>query len=299
MTKIKFVLLFAFLFTSFLKPQNNLPESSKDKINILIRCDDWGMCHSVNMAAKEVLGKGFPVSASVMFACPWYQEAVDILKQYSNVSVGVHLTLNAEWKNYRWGSVAGASRVPSIVDSLGYFFPTRAKLFGNNPNLKEIETELRAQIERAIHSGIKIDYVDYHMGAAVQTLETRKIVEKLAGEYHLAISRYFDEVDVEGVYDADIDKKLDTLLSKTKALKPGGTKLFVFHIGIDNAELGALQDYNSFGPKHMSKHRQAELNALLSPQFQEMIHSSKFRLINYRQLIKEKGLNNMKRPDNI
>ncbi len=272
------------------------PTPGSEPISILIRCDDWGMCHSVNMAAQRVLDQGFPVSASVMFACPWYQEAVSILKNYNNVSVGIHLTLNAEWKNYRWGPVAGVSRVPSLVDSLGFFFPSRALLFGNNPSLDDIETELRAQIERAVHSGVKIDYLDYHMGAAVQTPETRAIVEKLAAEYHLGISRYFDEVDVDGVYQAAIERKLDTLLAVTRTLQPGGTKLLVFHIGLDNPELAALQDMNVFGPKEMSKHRQAELDALLSPDFQSLIHSPRFKLTNYRQLIDERGLSSMKRP---
>lgn len=286
------------LFILFLFPncygQKNIPYV--EKIPILIRCDDWGMSHSVNMAARQVLEKGFPVSASVMFPCAWYQEAVDLLKQYPNVSIGIHLTLNAEWKNYRWGPVAGRSVVPSLVDSNGYFFPSRTLLFGNNPKISEIETELRAQIERAIHSGVRIDYMDYHMGAAMQTLETRAIVEKLAAEYHLAISRYFDEVDVENGYSVTPGNKLDTLLFNTKKLQQGGTKLFVIHVGMDDPELRAMEDLNLFGPKDMSKHRQAELDALISPQFQSLIHDSKFRLVNYRQLIDEKGLNAMKRP---
>jgi chitin disaccharide deacetylase len=274
------------------KPQSN----TNEKIPILIRCDDWGMCHSVNMGAKQVLEKGFPVSASIMFACPWYQEAVEIVKRYPNVSVGIHLTLNAEWKNYRWGPVAGSKTVPTLVDSCGYFFPSRATLFGNKPSLAEIETELRAQIERAVHSGVKIDYMDYHMGAAVQTNETRSIVEKLASEYHLAVSRYIDGVDVESGYDASPENKLDTLLLKLNTVKAGGTKLLVFHVGIDDPELRAMEDLNVFGPKNMSKHRQSEMDALLSDQFQTMIHSSKYRLVNYRTLIDEKGLNSMKRP---
>jgi predicted glycoside hydrolase/deacetylase ChbG (UPF0249 family) len=289
-----YIILFFLSFPSIAQPK--LPVSTEEKIPILIRCDDWGMCHSVNMAAKQVLEKGFPVSASVMFTCAWYQEAVDLLKQYPNVSVGIHLTLNAEWKNYRWGPVAGSSVVPSLVDSNGYFFPSRSKLFGNNPKLSEIETELRAQIERAVHSGVRIDYVDYHMGAAMQTLETRSIVEKLATEYHLAISRYFDEVDVENGYGVATENKLDTLLVNTKKMTVGGTKLFVIHIGIDNDELNAMEDLNVFGLKNIGKHRQAEMNALLSPQFQSLIHRPKYRLLNYRQLIDEKGLNTMKRP---
>ncbi len=270
---------------------------AQDKIPILIRCDDIGMSHAVNTAAEEMLKVGFPVSASVMFACPWYSEAVEMLKRYQNVSVGIHLTLNAEWRNYRWGPVSGSAIVPSLVDSQGYFFPSRAKLFGNNPSHNEIEIELRAQIERAIHSGLRIDYMDYHMGAAMQTLETRAIVEQLAAEYHLAISRYFDEVDIEGGYSAPVPNKLDTLLARVKGLKPGGTKLFVFHIGHNTPELSSMEDLNVFGPRDMSKHRQAELDALVSADFQAVIHDKKFRLVNYRALIEERGLGAMKRPN--
>lgn len=284
------------LFIELSSAQQQSNSTASEHIPILIRCDDLGMCHSVNMAAKQVLEKGFPVSTSVMFACPWYQEAVELLKQFPHASVGIHLTLNAEWKNYRWGPVAGAAIVPTLVDSNGFFFPSRALLFNNRPKLSEIETELRAQIKRAVNSGVRIDYIDYHMGAAMQTLETRAIVEKLAAEYRLAISRYFDETDVENGYRAAPGNKLDTLLLYTKLLQPGGTKMYVLHVGLDNPELQAMEDLNPFGPKEMSKHRQAELNALLSPQFQSLIRNPKYRLVNYRTMIEEKGLGSMKRP---
>lgn len=271
-------------------------KAQTEKIPLLFRLDDIGMCHSVNMAAKEVLETRMPVSMSVMVPCPWFTEAVEILKQYPHVSVGIHLTLNSEWKNYRWGPVAGVTMVPSLVDSLGHFFPSRSKLFANNPRLDEIETELRAQIEKALKAGLKLDYLDYHMGAAMQTLETRAIVEKLAAEYNLAISRYYDEVDVEGGYAAPVANKLDTLLKKVTYLQPGGTKLFVVHIGLDEPEMSAMEDLNPSGPKDMSRHRQAELRALLAPSFQQMINSERFRMVNYRMLNEEKGLKNMKRP---
>ena len=266
------------------------------KIPVLIRCDDIGMSQSVNAAAKKVLETGIPVSMSVMVPCGWFAEAVDMLKQYPNASVGIHLTLNAEWKQYRWGPVAGASVVPSLVDSLGHFFPSRSKLFANNPSLAEMETELRAQIDKAKRAGLKIDYLDYHMGAAVQTPETRAIVEKLAKEYGVAISRYYDEVDVEGGYSAPVGSKQDTMMKKLKELQPGGTKLFVCHVGINNAELAAMEDLNPFGPKDMSKHRQAELDVLVSPAFQQLLRDKKYRLVNYGMLNKEKGLGTMRRP---
>lgn len=290
----RFLLLLNCLFTMLVSTaqQNN----EQQKIPLLFRLDDIGMCHSVNMAAEEVLKTSMPVSMSVMVPCPWFTEAVQVLKKYPHVSVGIHLTLNAEWKNYRWGPVAGVSAVPSLVDSLGHFFPSRSLLFGNNPKLSEIETELRAQIDKAIKAGLKLDYLDYHMGAAMQTLATRAIVEKLAAEYKLSISRYYDEVDVEGGYAAPVANKLDTLTAKVKALQPGGTKLFVVHIGLDTPEMSAMEDLNPFGPKDMSKHRQSELRALLSPSFQQLIHDPKFRIVTYGMLNEEKGLQSMKRP---
>ncbi len=282
MQKLLFISLLFIGLVSSAQPER------QTKIPVLIRCDDIGMSHSVNMAAKKVLETGIPVSMSVMVPCSWFSEAVDLLKQYPNVSVGIHLTLNAEWKQYRWGPVAGVKQVPSLVDSLGHFFPSRAKLFANNPSLVEIELELRSQIEKALKAGLKIDYLDYHMGAAMQTSETRKIVEKLAAEYNVGISRYYDEVDVEGGYAAPVASKLDTLVTKLRMLQPGGTKLFVFHVGMDDAELSAMEDLNPFGPKEMSKHRQAELNALISPVFQAMLKEDRFRLVNYRDMRKSR-----------
>ncbi|HEX2865792.1 MAG TPA: ChbG/HpnK family deacetylase [Ignavibacteriales bacterium] len=261
---------------------------------LLIRCDDIGMSHAVNMAAKELMESGIPFSASVMFTCPWYQEAVDLLKQHPEISVGVHLTLNAEWKNYRWGPVTGKNAVPSLVDSTGYFTPSRALFEANKPKLKEIEKELRAQVERAMKSGLKISYLDHHMSTAVDRPEYRKIVEKLAREYHLGISNYFQENYLNTMYNDPVDKKADSLKVILSDLSPDRVNLLVCHIGHDTPELQAMIDLNSFGLKEMSKHRQAELNALLS--LKKEILGGGFRLVNYEKLISERGLKSMTRP---
>ena len=269
----------------------------KDSLKyLLIRCDDMGMCHSVNMAIKKVIESGMPMSTSVMFACPWYQEAVDILKENPEVGVGIHLTLNAEWKNYRWGPVLGKEAVPSLVDSNGYFFSSRAKLFDNKPKIKEIEKELRTQIERAINSGIRIDYLDYHMGAAVQTDELRKLVESLAKEYGLGMSGYFYEQYSSITYNAPLGNKTDSLNSHLRKIKPG-INMQVMHVGLDNDELRALKDMNSFGLEEMSRHREEELNSILNPELRKIISEMNIIPITYKQLIEKIGLQNMYRPE--
>src|SRR3954447_8180000 len=79
---------------------------------VLLRLDDVGMNHSVNQAIAKVAATGMPFSVSVLFACPWYQEAVELLKRTPQIAVGVPLALNSEWRGYRWGPVLGKGGVP-------------------------------------------------------------------------------------------------------------------------------------------------------------------------------------------
>lgn len=286
-----------FILTSvFLLTLSGFSQTENKYKTLLIRCDDFGMSHAVNMAFKELMESGLKFSASVMFPCAWYQEAVDILKANPQITVGIHLTLNAEWKNYRWGPIAGRDKVPSLVDKDGYFFPSRSTFFANNPKSEEIEIELRAQIERAINSGIKISYMDYHMGTAVDRPELRVIVEKLAHEYHLGISRYFNEIDTPLIYAVPIPEKTDSLIRLVENLDPNKINLLVCHIGKDQPELQAMIDMNSFGLLEMSKHRDAELNALITAKQQKIFESNGIKLINYSDLINQLGLENMKSP---
>jgi hypothetical protein len=263
---------------------------------LIIRTDDAGMSHSVNMAIEKLIATGLPVSVSVMFPTPWYQETVEILKRHPEVSVGIHLTLNSEWKNYRWGPVLGRTAVPSLVDKDGYFFPSSQALYDNHPDLGEVEKELRAQIERAIRSGLKIDYVDYHMGTVVGKPELRELAEKLAKEYGLGMSQYFGETSNESQYAAKPANKTDSLVAIIDRLHPQ-FNLVVTHVGVDDAELGALLDMNTSYPlPDMSKNRQGELNALTSKRFSDALKSHDVKLITYRQLIKMEGLKTMRRP---
>ena len=269
---------------------------ASDPVYLIIRSDDAGMSHSVNMALQRLIETGLPVSVSVMFPTPWYQETVEILKRHPQVAVGIHLTLNSEWKNYRWGPVLGRSAVPSLVDAEGYFFASSEALHQNHPDIKEVERELRAQIERALRSGLKIDYVDYHMGTAVRYPEFRELTERLAREFGLGMSEYFGEPRDNPQYSAVLASKGDSLVAMINRLRPG-FNLVVTHVGIDNEELGALLDMNTDGGlPDMSKNRQGELDALTSRRFSEALKARNVRLITYRQLIETQGLQSMRRP---
>ena len=263
---------------------------------LIIRTDDIGMSHSVNMAMQRLVETGLPMSVTVMFACPWYQEAVEILKRHPEVSVGVHLTLNSEWKNYRWGPVAGSEAVRSLVDSNGYFFSSAEALHQNHPVLAEVEKELRAQIDRALRSGLKIDFVDPHMGTATAYPEFREITERVARDYSLGIMGYFGETMDSPQYWAAPKKKADSLVAMIDRL-PSGVTVVVTHVGLDDAELGSLLDMNTSQPlPDMSKNRQGELDALTSRRFTRALKARNIQLITFRDLIGRQGLAAMRRP---
>lgn len=254
------------------------------------------MSHSVNMGLEKLMDSGLPVSVSVMFPTPWHQETVEILKRHPDVSVGIHLTLNSEWKNYRWGPVLGRTAVPTLVDSEGYFFASADELYKNRPDVKEVEKELRAQIDRALRSGLKIDYVDYHMGTVMRYPEFQEVTERLAREFGFGMSQYFGESTHDPQYSAAPKDKTDSLVAMINRLQPG-FNMVVTHVGIDGPELGALLDMNTSNPlPEMAKNRQGELDALTSARFRAALEARNVRLLTYRQLIEMQGLKSMQRP---
>jgi predicted glycoside hydrolase/deacetylase ChbG (UPF0249 family) len=271
---------------------------------LMLRLDDIGMNHSVNMAMQKMADTKMPFSASVQFACPWYQEAVEILKKNPQISVGVHLTLTSEWKNYRWGPVTGREAVPSLVDAVGYFPQSTGAFAKSGYKIEEVEKELSAQIERALASGLKISYIDPHMGIALSTPALRALTEKLARKYKLGISTlsetvYFGETYKEMWGEPVATKKKAFLAYVTNKLSKSRPNMVVIHVGLQTAEMNALFDMNSSmmntkaGKPLTALHRETELNMLLSPEFKGLVNK-KLTLTNYTELVKERGVESMK-----
>jgi len=154
-----------------------------DQCVAVVHADDIGMCHAANLGAFEALSRGPATCGSVMVPCPWFEEAAAQARDDPQLDLGVHLTLNAEWEPYRWGPVAGPDAVPSLVDSRGAFFRTAAETVASAAS-REVEIELRAQIDRALDAGIDITHIDAHMGT-VFAPGLVEIYAALAREYRV------------------------------------------------------------------------------------------------------------------
>jgi predicted glycoside hydrolase/deacetylase ChbG (UPF0249 family) len=269
---------------------------------VLFRLDDIGMNHSVNQAVAKVAATGMPFSVSVLFVCPWYQEAVEILRKNPQIAVGVHLALNSEWRGYRWGPVLGKGGVPSLVDSVGYLFPSVPEFLASKYDLSEVERELNAQMDRAMKSGLKISYVDTHMGTAGDTPQLRDVLERVAKKYNVGISSYFDEA-YRSMWGVSVQAKKSELLTLLANAKPNQVNLFEVHVAERTPEMEVIFDQNA--PEQNAPgaavvdHRKAELEMMLSPELAELVRSGKIRLVNYQQLVARVGTSSMRRPQQV
>ncbi len=252
---------------------------------MIIRLDDIGFCHGANLACQRVAEAHMVTAVSVIVNTPWLDEAVAILKQHPEISVGIHLNLNSEWKEYKWGPVTPYNQVPSLVDEFGKFYGTRKALFAHRPKLEEVAKELRAQIDLAKRKGLNISYIDNHMSAAIATLEFQEEMEKIAKEYNIGISRYFGEKEVPIVFSDPIESKLPHALNNLGVMTNNALYLLVCHVGTDDAEMQAMSDLNITGPRSMAKHRQTEADVLCNPAYQTAIKARGIQLIGYQDLI--------------
>jgi hypothetical protein len=159
-----------------------------------------------------------------------------MLREHPDWSVGVHLTITSEWNRLRWRPVSPITVVPSLVAPDGYLWGfgysgPRPKNWAADgapwaehaPNPQEAEKEFRAQIERALSLGVKLDYVDCHMGMACRE-DLLPITKKLAAEYCLGISGAggFHEKRAQPRYPDDTRAGIKAgLLEMIEGLTPG------------------------------------------------------------------------------
>lgn len=152
---------------------------------LIINADDFGMCHSANLAVMELLKAGKISSSTIMAPCSWAKEAVDFAKKNPELCVGVHLTTTNEWGSYRWKPLTYGK---SLMDSEGYMHHESDE-FEKAADLAETEAEIRAQIEHLKKLGLNPSHLDNHMGSlyGIETgrIELAKLVISIAGEYGL------------------------------------------------------------------------------------------------------------------
>jgi predicted glycoside hydrolase/deacetylase ChbG (UPF0249 family) len=147
---------------------------------VIFSGDLLGSCHAANIGVYESMRMGMVTSSSIMVPCPWARHAA---ASYRGESVGVHLTLNAELDEYRWGPITYA---PSLWDGDGGFPRTLADLW-DHADLDEVRREARSQLERAVLWGFDVTHLTSHLHALELRPEFFDVYLDLACEFSLPI----------------------------------------------------------------------------------------------------------------
>ncbi len=258
---------------------------------LIIHADDLAVAHSVDRASFGALERGDATSASIMVPCPWLTEVAEYAKSHPDADLGLHLTLNSEWKTYRWGPLSKG--VPGLLDPSGYLWadtPSAAR----NAKPEEVEAEIRAQIERALKLGIRPTHLDTHMGTVLAP-QFLPIYIKVAHEYGLpfpawrtpALAALLQESDI--LPDANVvvhpgvtpEDWTGFYVRTISSLKPGLTMLIV-HLGYDDAELQAIS--SGAATDWGSAWRQRDLDAIRSREFKQALQDNQITLIGWKQI---------------
>lgn len=269
------------------------PASSK---LLIIHADDLGVSHSVNAASLEALDNGAISSASVMIPTPWIAEVAAYARTHPNADLGLHLTITSEWETYRWGSVAPADKVSSLLDSAGTF-PREVSQVVARAKPAEVELELRAQVDRALALGIRPTHLDSHMGALFSTPELIATYVRVARAYRLPFLALRGNPRAKPQPPmSETDILLDTVLiagpevprnqwkefylTSIASLKPGLTELIV-HLGRDDSELQAVTvNHEPYG----SAWRQRDYDVLTSAEFRKALKDNNVIVVTWKDL---------------
>jgi predicted glycoside hydrolase/deacetylase ChbG (UPF0249 family) len=166
MKYLLFIFTLLFVGNSFSQTDSTYAEKlgfPKGAKVVVMHVDDVGMSLESNQGAIETMTKGVASSCSIMMTCPWVAGYFHYLKEHPETDAGLHLTLTSEWKDYRWGPLSGKKQVPGLVDGEGAMWASVEDVVRHS-NADEVETEMRAQIERALAFGFRPTHFDSHMG---------------------------------------------------------------------------------------------------------------------------------------
>lgn len=237
---------------------------------LFTRADDAGSCDAVNLGILDCLATGLVRNVSVMVVGPAFAQIAALLRDRDDVALGLHLTLNAEWPAARWRPVLPADAVPSLVDPDGAFTSSPDLLHRRPASLPEMIAETRAQLARARDVGLRIRYIDTHMGVGWVRGETRD------GRWHGGLATCLDVVAREqGLLFADpLAPALACMpsdaapsaeaWSRVLALPADGPRTLVSHPAVAAPGLDALVNAEH-PPGSVSSARDAERRAWLVP----------------------------------
>ena len=323
---MKYLILFLSIFYSInINSQiDNIAERlgyDKNAKLLIIHADDIGIAHSINIASFDAYKNNAINSGAAMIPSPWIKEVAEFHKEYPKYDIGIHLTLTAEWKNYKWGGISSSNEIPSLLNEYNEFYDNTSDV-NINANPEEVRKELQAQIDYARSLGINPSHIDSHMGAIAVNKDLWRVYIEVGHKNKLVSmatkSRIFnlfdqdfpvpdyivpvndiymlypeaDRTSIENAAGEDIANTLIVndvykyddffnLYSSKVKSLTPGLNVFLLHLGYDNEELRAVTVDH---PEYGSLWRQLDYDVFNSDEFKKVLKDNNIKLVTWGEI---------------
>ena len=159
---------------------------------LIINGDDLAMGHFTNDGIFAAWDAG-AISSISLFTVTFpyttdgrdpFAKAIEGINAREGIDVGCHLTLSST-DGFLVRPVLPPEQIPTLVDANGYLKVDQlAFLFASRD---EIKAECRAQIDKALASGVELSHLDCHVGWGHFPGWPREVYAELADEYRLPL----------------------------------------------------------------------------------------------------------------
>lgn len=154
--------------------------------HLVVTADDVGLHPGMTQGALEAHERGIVTACSVVAGGRDFPRAVELLRDRPSLAVGVHLTLVGG------RPLSPAAEVRSLVTRDGVFLPGfrafLSRYYAGRIDLKEVERELRRQIEALLGAGLAVRHANGHQHLHVLP-RVAEVVLRLAEEYGIGFVR--------------------------------------------------------------------------------------------------------------
>ena len=296
---------------------------NKDAKLLIIHGDDIGVSHSVNIASFDGYKNNAINSGSAMIPSPWIKEVAAFHKENPNYDIGLHLTLTAEWKNYKWDGVSSSNEITSLLNTDFEFYDNTSDV-NKNADPEEVRKELQAQIDFSRQIGLNPTHIDTHMGALavnkklwrvyIEVGHKNKLVSMVTktralnlfddefpmphyivpvndiymlypGADRTFLEESFGEYLASSVIVEDIYKYDDWYELYSNKIKSlkPGLNVFLLHLGYNNEELKAVTIDH---PEYGSLWRQLDYDVFNSKEIKQLLKKEDIKLVTWGEIQK-------------
>jgi predicted glycoside hydrolase/deacetylase ChbG (UPF0249 family) len=149
---------------------------NKEKI-LSVNCDDFGLSNGINRGVEVAYKNGILTDASIMPNTLFFEEAIEIIKK-NNISIAAHINL------IRGKMITGIESYKSVINLWKKSMMRKEKI--------KIEKEIRAQIEKLLNAGLKINQINSEKHSHFFP-PLFQLWSKIAEEYNIRYIRFIRE----------------------------------------------------------------------------------------------------------